>query len=153
MAGLIVVATIAALKKAGVFDALVSSFTILVKSVGTVVMSAIKSLVAEINLASKKAQTKSPKPQKEKHHIIPKKKSEAKAAYDVWTGNCKLNINDSRNLVSISYNLHKPLHTNAYCAAINSLVVTAYKKNKDRGVINAVIFVKCLLTVASYNIK
>ena len=153
LSGLIVAVTIAVLKKAGVLDALINSFSTLIRVVGTVAMSAVVSLKQAINEASKKAQNRKPNSKREIHHIIPQKKKDAKTAYDIWVTKCRLSINDSRNKVSISYNLHKHLHTTAYCNAINSLVSSAFKKNGSRGVINAVLFAKCLLTVATYGIK
>ena len=153
LSGLIVAVTIAVLKKAGVLDALINSFSTLIRVVGTVAMSAVVSLKQAINEASKKAQNRKPNSKREIHHIIPQKKKDTKTAYDIWVTKCRLSINDSRNKVSISYNLHKHLHTTAYCNAINSLVSSAFKKNGSRGVINAVLFAKCLLTVATYGIK
>ena len=60
---------------------------------------------------------------------------------------CGFSINDKRNLVSINYNLHKHLHTDAYHTAVGIIISRAYKK---AGVLKAIKLMKSILATASY---
>ena len=90
------------------------------------------------------------KSKKEKHHIIPKGALAASNARNIWVYKLKISINNSRNLVSINYNLHKVLHTKAYYSAIDNLIVNAYNKRGRKGVLTTVALVKAMLATASY---
>ena len=54
---------------------------------------------------------------------------------------CGFSINDKRNLVSINYNLHKHLHTDAYHTAVGIIISRAYKK---AGVLKAIKLMKSI---------
>ena len=79
----------------------------------------------------------------EKHHIVPKAHPEAADARTIFM-EAGMSINDPQNLVQISYDLHKPLHSKLYVSTINGEIVMArnaaiasYNTAVGQGIVNA----------------
>ena len=96
------------------------------------IASKIKELTNDISKSFSKVKSKPKyKSNTERHHIVAKGATKAKAARNVLK---KVGIDykwDDRNLIRIKTGLHRRLHTNKYYAYVNKLVVDAYNNGKS----------------------
>ena len=62
----------------------------------------------------------------EDHHIIAQKAIRAYPARNIWLNKCYKKIDDSPNVISLKYELHRHLHTGKYYRAVNIDIINAY---------------------------
>ena len=84
--------------------------------------TAISEFVSGLNTSIKKSKRHKKNSKRAKHHIIARKAAAARSARNVWTKRHHLNINNSRNLVSLKVNFHMHLHRKTYYAGVNSII-------------------------------
>ena len=64
------------------------------------------------------------------HHIVAARSKKAKAAQEVLE-RAKIDLNDARNGIFLTYKKHRHIHTNKYFDKINNILIQAEKDNKD----------------------
>jgi len=95
-----------------------------ISKIGSAIKPVVLSIASAISSAFNKAKNKAKNYTYEKHHIVAKTSSMAAPARIVLRKR-SIDINNSHNLVSIKYNLHKHLHTYEYYNSVNVAIKKA----------------------------
>ena len=114
-----------------VFNALLTNkdfqkgLTDILNTVGSAIYTPIKNLTNAIAQAYKKAIHDRRVNRNELHHIVAKSSFRAAPARYILS-QVKMSVDNSCNLVSIPYNLHRHLHSGAYYLSVNTFMNTSY---------------------------
>ena len=114
-----------------VFNALLTNkdfqkgLTDILNTVGAAIYTPIKNLTNAIAQAYKKAIHDRRVNRNELHHIVAKSSFRAAPARYILS-QVKMSVDNSCNLVSIPYNLHRHLHSGVYYLSVNTFMNTSY---------------------------